>query len=257
VILDSAGKTVRTLRGTNTAGINRVTWDLRNETSAVPRMKTKPAYDAEFTMASDGTRAAVGFAGVSVLMPPGKYTVRLTVDGQSSSQPLTVLKDPNSVNVTDASIRAAAARLMTVQSELNNAAQVLTTIEDVRVKADSLLPQLTGTNADLRAATDSLEQKFMTLESRIVDLRLTGEGQDEVRWPVKLGGQLNYLAGGISVSDFAPTAQQRDVHAVLSKEAREVTAGLQALARDLTALNDRLRARGLKTINVAIPSIVF
>ena len=29
-------------------------------------------------------------------MPPGRYTVKLTVGGQSFTQPLEVLKDPNS-----------------------------------------------------------------------------------------------------------------------------------------------------------------
>jgi photosystem II stability/assembly factor-like uncharacterized protein len=259
VILDSAGKTVRTLQGTNTAGINRVTWDLRNEASKSPRLRTKPTYDPEFTMSPDGTRSATGFGTVSVLMPPGRYSVKLTVDGQSFTTPLMVLRDPNSTNVTDASIRAAAARLMTIQNELNTAADALTAIEGVRVQTGALEGDLaSANNADLRAATDSLEKKFIALESRILDLRLTGEGQDEVRWPVKLGGQLSYLAGGISASDFAPTAQQRDVHAVLSKETRDVYTGLQTLIRaDVAALNARLRARGLKPIDVALPAVVF
>jgi len=43
-------------------------------------------------MDSDGTRAAPGFGALSVLMPPGRYTVKLTVGGQSFTQPLEVRK---------------------------------------------------------------------------------------------------------------------------------------------------------------------
>ena len=39
-------------------------------------MRTKPMYDAEFTMDADGTRPAPGFGTLSVLMPPGRYTVK-------------------------------------------------------------------------------------------------------------------------------------------------------------------------------------
>ena len=40
--------------------------------------------------------------------------------------------------------------------------------------------------ADLRSSGDSLERKFVGVEERIIDLRMTGRGQDGVRWPVKL-----------------------------------------------------------------------
>src|SRR6478672_7597363 len=53
--LKSAGEAGRTLRGTATVGLTRVYWDLRKETTRSPRMRTKPMFDAEFTMDSDGT----------------------------------------------------------------------------------------------------------------------------------------------------------------------------------------------------------
>ena len=49
-ILDAAGKSVRTMRGTQQPGLNRVYWDLRDDATKTPRMRTKPMNDAEFTM---------------------------------------------------------------------------------------------------------------------------------------------------------------------------------------------------------------
>jgi photosystem II stability/assembly factor-like uncharacterized protein len=250
-IADATGKVVRKIDGTRQAGLNRVYWDLRNETTKSPRMRTKPTYDAEFTMAPDGTRDAPGFGTLAVLMPPGRYTVKLTVDGQTMTQPLDVLKDPNTL-VTDVDIKASSALLLSMQNDMNATTDMLNTIENVRAQIEAL-----NAPADVRAPADSVEKKFMSVEGNIVDLRMTGRGQDEVRYPVMLGGQLNYLAGGISASDFAPTAQQREVDQTLAKETRDTRAALQALIQnDLAKLNTLLRSKGLKTIDASLP-VVF
>jgi photosystem II stability/assembly factor-like uncharacterized protein len=250
-ISDAAGKAVRKIDGTRQAGLNRVYWDLRNESTKSPRMRTKPMYDAEFTMDPDGTRTAPGFGTLSVLMPPGRYTVKLAVDGQTFTQPLDVLKDPNTT-VTDADIRASNMLLTTMQNDMNATTDMLNTIENVRAQIEAL-----AAPADVRSSADSVEKKFMSVEGNIVDLRMTGHGQDEVRYPVKLGGQLNYLAGGISASDFTPTAQQREVDQGLAKDVKDTRAALQALIQnDLAKLNALLRSKGLKTIDASLP-VVF
>jgi hypothetical protein len=256
-ILDATGKTVRTLRGTATVGLNRVYWDLQNEPTRSPRMRTKPMFDPEFTMDADGTRSAPGFGTLSVLMPPGRYTVKLTVGGQSFTQPLDVLKDPNTP-IMDQDIRATAALLSTVQADMNTTTDMLNTIESVRAQVQSLASQIANdpAMAAVRAGGDSLEQQFLGIERNIVDPRMTGRGQDAVRYPVKLGGQLDYLAGNISASDFAPTSQQRAVGQVLAKQTRDTHSALQGLVQGaLAKFNVLLRSRGLKTIDV--PAVVF
>ena len=121
-----------------------------------------------------------------------------------------------------------------------------------------LQPAELANAAEVRASADTVEQKFMGVEGNIVDLRMTGRGQDEVRYPVKLGGQLNWLAGGVSASDYAPTSQQRQVGTLLNKQARDTRDALQKLiSGDLARLNAQLRAKGLKTIEVAMPAVVF
>ena len=250
-IFDAGGKSVRTINDSTTrAGLNRTYWDLRNTTPKPPRLRTKPTYNAEFTMNADGTRDAPGVGSISVLMSPGRYTVKLTAAGQSVTQPLDVLRDPNQAE-TLPQIRTAADALLALQKDHAVTIAMLNQIESVRLQIQAL------GSADVRAAGDSLERKFMDVESRLVDLRMTGRGQDEVRWPVKAAGQLSYLAGGISASDFPPTAQQREVQVILAKNVRDVRAALDRLIRtDLPAFNVVLRAKGLKMITVE-PGAVF
>jgi len=258
-ILDAAGKTVRTIQGTTRTGLNRVYCDLSNEPSKTARMRTKPLYDAEFTMDADGTRPAPGFGTLSVLMPPGRYTVRLTAAGKTMTQPLEVLKDPNET-VTALDMTASAELLKKVQADMTTSADMLLAIEGVRAQLDSLAAQIGGnaSMADVRAQGDSVGRKFVVVEGNLIDVRMTGRGQDEVRYPAKLGAQLNYLAGGIAASDFAPAAQQQKVGKVLAKQVRDTHAALQSLINtDLAKFNTLLRSRGLKTIDATVPAVVF
>jgi hypothetical protein len=257
-ILDATGKTVRTIQGTTRAGLNRVYWDLSNEPSKTARMRTKPLYDAEFTMDADGTRPAPGFGTLSVLMPPGRYTVRLTAAGKTMTQPLEVLKDPNE-RATALDMTASIDLLKKVQADMTTSADMLLTIESVRVQLDSLAAQIGNSSmADVRSQGDSLGRKFVVVEGNLIDVRMTGRGQDEVRYPAKLGAQLNYVAGGIAASDFAPAAQQQKVSQVLAKQVRDTHAALQSLINtDLAKFNTLLRSRGLKTIDATVPAVVF
>jgi hypothetical protein len=91
-VTDAKGAVVRTLRGTNGAGLNRVHWDLRYEPSAEVRLRTSPMYAAHIVPGPEG-RVAPGTSQLSILAPPGEYTVTLRAGGVEQSQTLEVRKD--------------------------------------------------------------------------------------------------------------------------------------------------------------------
>lgn len=256
-ILDSARTVVRTMRDTAQSGLNRVYWDLEGDAPAPARMRTKPMFNEAFELGRDGTRPAPGFGNITLLMPPGRYTVRLTVNGAQHTQPLEVRKDPHSA-ATLADVMAQHRAMLAIQRDHMAATEMLNTIESVRAQLVGMRSQLAGdAMADLRTAADALDGKLLAVEGRLIDPRMTGRGQDGVRWPARLGAQLSHLAGGITSSDFAPTAQQREVAAVLAKETRDVQAALRPiLAGDVATFNAMLRARGMKTIEVPAPATV-
>ena len=259
-IRDAAGKLVRTLSGARGVGLNRVHWDLGNQPTVPPRLRTKPLFNEQFALDPDGTRSAPGFGAISVLILPGKYTVQLTVDGQSYSQPLEVKKDPN-VTVTDLDMKASVDAQLQIQAQMAAAGDWVTSMEAVRVQVQQLTATLASDakNADILPAVDSVGRKFTDLERSVIDLRQTGQGQDGVRWPTQIAGQLNYLSGNLAASaDNAPNAPQRDVYMVLDRQSKATKTALDLLIqRDLAALNARLRARGLKEIELKLPPVVF
>ena len=258
-IEDAQGRAIRTLTGSRQAGINRVHWDLRNEATRAARLRTSPTYAPDVVVGPDSTRAAPGFGRVSVLMPPGRYTVKLRVGGQELTQPLEVRADPN-VGASESDIRAATEMLLRIQNDVNTTVDMVNTIEIVRAQAQSIVATLANDapRADVRRAADSLEKKFIALEEHLHQLRLTGQAQDGVRWPSKLGTKLVYLASGLASADFAPTAQQSEVHTIFQAEVRAHRAALeQLIARDLAQFNALAARRGVRAVSVELPRVVF
>ncbi len=276
-ILDSGGQTVRTLTGTKNVGINRVTWDLRGEQSTEVKMRTSPAYASEITVGADGTRAAPGAPRMSVLLPPGAYTVKLSLTGQELTQPLIVKKDPNSSG-TEAEIQTQVAMLLDLRNDLEKAADMVKQIELVRSQLYSIVTLLgtssagvppagdsgpavsagsaarQGDFAPIKAAADALDTKLIDIEENLIQRRLTGQGQDTVRWPPKLLTKINYLASGLGGSDFGPTTQQREVHVLFKQQLSSLRQRLDdVLNKDLDAFNRALRDRGIQNVMPHVP----
>jgi hypothetical protein len=249
-ILNQQGEVVRTLAGTNTAGINRIHWDLRDEPTTEVTLRTSPIYAPHIVPGPNG-RTAPGTGRLSILAPPGTYTVKLSVDGTEHTQPLTVLRDPNSGG-TEADIAAQTDMLVVLRRDMEAGADAVHRIESVRVQLDSLSRAVEDDSIKSAAAT--LQQQLMDLEMNLVDLRLTGGGQDGVRFGSKLLSKLNYLAAGLAGGDFKPTSQQAEVQQILAEQLRGHVAQLDGLlAKNLKAFNEMLRARNIPNIIARAP----
>jgi len=244
-IVDAEGKTLRTIRGTRSAGMNRVWWDLRTEQSKEVRLRTAPAYASEVRMNAEGWRALPEGGRMTILVPPGTYTVKLSVDGQDFSQPLTVFKDPNAGN--DADIQTQMAMLFDLRKDLESVADMVNQIESIRAQLGNLRPLLRG--ADLVKMADDLEKKLTDIEDNLIQRKFTGQGQDTVRFPPKLISKLNYLASGVSSGDFPPNTQQQEVHAMFKSQLANLRKQLdETVSQDLGNFNRMLRDRNIPNV---------
>ena len=78
---------------------------------------------------------------------------------------------------------------------------------------------------------------------------MTDTGQDRVRWPTRLAGRIAYLANAVSVADFRPAEQHREVHQLLKERLQTYQRELDTLLEnELPAFNRTLRERDLPTI---------
>ncbi|MFI5256851.1 MAG: sialidase [Gemmatimonadales bacterium] len=247
-ILDRQGQVVRTLDSArNVSGINRIYWDLRYAPSAEVRLRTSPMY-ADYIVPGPKGRVAPGTSTLRILAPPGTYTVKLDAGGASQTRTVVVQKDPHSGG-TDAQIAAQTRALLAIRGDLDSAAGAVGRIESARVQLDSI--RKTVADATVKQAAEALEQQFVELEMNIVDLRLTGEGQDNVRFASKLIEKLGYLSSEIASSDYRPTDQQEEVRQLLHGELHTHLAALDSLvATQLTAFNGMLRQRNVPAVVV-------
>ena len=251
-VLDSDGALVKKLDTNGRPGINRVYWDLRYEASETPRMRTKVLEHSHVPIGDDGWRPAGESGRVSPLAAPGEYTVRLTVGDDTLTQPLVVLKDPNSTG-TDLDISNQVAVLLELRDEANAVVDLIDEIESVRDQIYALGSRLAGDDRrdEIVAAGEDLDEKLIDLAMNLTDLRMSGgmAGQDRLRWPRQLYAKITSLAGYIGGSDFPPTTQQQAVHrrykALLlqyQNRMREIREG------DVAALNQLLRDRGIPNL---------
>jgi hypothetical protein len=87
------------------------------------------------------------------------------------------------------------------------------------------------------------------VEDTLFQVRVTGRGQDALRWPAKLAEQLLYLVNQVTSGDFAPTAAEREVHQLLHEQVGTCKAQLdQFVAKDLADFNAMLAEKKLSGI---------
>ena len=171
--------------------------------------------------------------------------MHLQVNEKTLTQPLEVLKDPNSEG-TAADIRVQTAMLEEIREDMNAAADAINRIELLRRQLEDLKDVVADRDdsEELGSDADSLIEALVAVEENLIQLRVTGAGQDFVRWPSKLVERLGYLGNTTAIGDFVPTDPSRAVHAVLQQELAEQQSELAELLRThVEAFNRMLRER--------------
>jgi len=186
------------------------------------------------------------------MMPPASCTIRLNAGGKQLTEKLELRKDPNSGG-GEAEIAEQMKMLTALKRDIDAAADVVNQIELVRGQIASLRQVLE--DAEIMQPAAALEQQLIGIEANLIELRLTGRGQDGVRWGSRLLGKFGYLAGGLAGTDCRPTTQQIEVQKVLEERLRKHQADLDAvLSSDLKALNELMRGRGVANIVTRRPT---
>ena len=116
------------------------------------------------------------------LVAPGDYRVRLQAGAQEYTTPLRILPDPHSAGTT-ATLQQQVAFALEVHGEISDVARLLNSIEwDKKQLAD--LEAMLGEHASkyvtvIEGAKD-LYGKLLALESKLVDVHLTGAREDSI-----------------------------------------------------------------------------
>ncbi len=216
----------------NQAGMQRWVWNLRyTPPTGLPRAYPMTAIYRDTPPTPEGP-----------LAQPGDYTVRLTVDGKSYTQPLTLKLDPR--------VTAAPAALAE-QSELTLLCyQGLNRVRAVQAEIGKLKTQVTAlkTRAGQGAMTDALiafEQKLTGLEGAAGGFRGGGGGGGGAGI-ARLAGEFLSIMNLVGEVDAQPTTQAKAAAQALQKSLDDQLARWQTLKGDeVNKLNAQLRQAGL------------
>ena len=182
-ILDSNGAIIRKIDGLARAGMNRVEWDFRYEPPRLVALRTTPPENEhiweERRFRGSDSRPILHWgikeAEVGPMALPGKYTVRLTVDGQSFTQPLTIVKNPNS-NASDEDLTASFKTQLQIRDDISKTADAVNKMEWMRKQLDVIAHMLGGRR---EPATASDQKKDQDKEQKKDQGKSQGEDQEK------------------------------------------------------------------------------
>ncbi|MDE3126606.1 MAG: glycosyl hydrolase [Gemmatimonadota bacterium] len=187
---------------------------------------------------------------------PGRYTVRLTADGRTYSQPLTVTLDPR-VRSTPADLARQLDLMQRINRALTDDHEAFNQIAGLRQQlqgvagrlgADSTMHEVVDSARALDVRADSLSVKFFQYRAKAAKWLF-------MNYPIQLNAKLVSLEGSVGGSDDAPTAQDEANFQTLRATLDARLADWRAMReRDVTALNALMRAHGISPVFVGGPS---
>jgi photosystem II stability/assembly factor-like uncharacterized protein len=219
-------------------GVHRVVWDLRYKAADLIK----------------GAKIDLGDPSVGPLVNPGAYTLRLKVDGQTLTAPVTVTPDPR-LHASAADMDEQLKFALAIRDDLSRITHLVKQLRAIRrqlVLRDELLkenPQarpLVKQGQELIAKVDALEAKLHNPKAEVTYDILAQPGG------TKLYSIYSPLLSWVMDSDGVPTQGMREVYADCARELHQHEAEMQALVSgDLARLNEA--ARKLDIPGVIIP----
>jgi hypothetical protein len=216
-----------------TPGLNRFEWNLR--------------YDG-FT----DFEGRIFWAGANrgPVAAPDAYRVRLTVDGQTQTQPFRVRIDPRlDGQVTPEALRERFDLALEIRDRLSEANEAVIRIRNIKAQIDDRIES--SEDVDLRTLGTDVKDRLGTVEEEIYQVR-NRSGQDPLNFPIKLNNKLGSLLGIVESAEARPTLQSYEVFEMLSDQLDgELERLVLIIEQDSGQLNDLLRALGLEEVDFA------
>ena len=220
------------MNGSAQAGINRVWWDLRYDAPTVVKLRTSLPDEPWVKNGTDGYRLMNLWTHYrSPAVAPGTYTVKLDVDGNTSTQTLPVLRDPNTLDA-EQDIQTLLKLQQQIRSEVNDDGDLINHIEWTRRQIEDLEPMLAADPkcADLVPAAKSLDEAEVAAERKMMDVEMTGRNEDQFRNPIGLYGRLTDLGERVDMSaDLPSTNSDIEVNQLLQQELAQARQALNEL----------------------------
>ena len=250
IITNQKNEPVKTIKEKAKKGINRLWWDFSNEETSNIVFRTKPLYADWFTLDKNKERADQSLYSFSIMSPPGTYNITLKSGANSMTKTLKVMKDPNSEG-TEKDINLQNELVTKIYADLNTTISHINSIEVIRRQLLDLKAMLKNSSSkkEFVQMVDKLENQFLEIEKQLIQLKITGTGQDGVRYQKMLVEKLRYLAANVQISDFKPADSYVEVYEILKGRLNSIAQKFEKLKTDnLSNTLDTLRNNKIEMI---------
>ena len=219
-------------RVTTDVGLNRFVWDMRH---------------------SDAVRfpSLILWAGEirGPKLPPGRYQVKLTVDGKSLTQNFEIKGDPR-LTTTPADYAKQLELGLKIRDKLSETHNAIIQIRDVRKQVEDLLKRVGAQSKPINDAGTALNKKLTTIEEALYQTK-NQSNQDPLNFPIRLNNKLAALGGVVGGAESAPNAQSYAVYDELVTAIDAELAKLsQIMKTDVPAFNQLVRDQNIPAVVV-------
>jgi hypothetical protein len=258
-ITDSSGTVVRTIRQLPRTGLNRATWDLRYDGAKQPELRTIPPDNPkiweEARFQGRETRPVIhwGIQGPQRQGPiaaPGRYTMRLVVNGATHIASFRVVHDP-ALPSSAAELAANTRMQVRIRDAINETVDMINRLEVSRKQIEDQL-KANANDAQLVAQLKEIDKKLYEVELLLLSRT---ELHSDDKWYVekyKLYLNLVWFLGevGTGASDVAGSAEYRPTDTqmgLMQQFDTELAAAKAAFKKvvdvDLKAFNEAMAGR--------------
>ncbi|GHF17514.1 hypothetical protein GCM10017044_09870 [Kordiimonas sediminis] len=245
-VRDSAGNVVRKLNGKSGKGLHRTAWDLRYDAPDAVNLSPRPRLPWEGDV-------------IGPMALPGTYTVTLstrikgTLTQVGDPQSFTVKTLPLSDEITED--RAALLDFQTKTSDLQRAVIAASrAVRDFGTRISHLDTAILRT----AAATEDDAQRLRNIKSAVADLSVALSGDRAIAsinepTPLSIQGRIGWIIFASWGSQSPVSGSHRESYEIAASEFTKAQADLQAIARDLAALEAELESKGAPATPGRIP----
>jgi len=150
------------------------------------------------------------------LAAPGTYQVRVTVDGQTETQPFAVRREPHVLkDVTDQDLREEFDLAIKVRDKASQANEAVLLVRGIKQQIEERKTKLDAKSANVAKALDEFAAQLSAIEGEIDQVKLQSS-QDPLNFLIKLNNKIAALQGVIESADVRPTDAAASVFRTLS-----------------------------------------
>jgi hypothetical protein len=189
----------------------------------------------------------VSSIGKGPMVVAGDYQVRLTVDGESQTQPLSVRNDPRLETNTDALVDQFN-MLIDIRDTITQVNRLIDQTSDLRKQAVAWHERTAGVDGkeEIASEAEKLISQLDEIRPKLIDVNIW---QSQL-YASGLHEKFNALFESVDSADQAPPKQARDVFTELGDQMEGLQAQVGNAQRAAGSLSQKINAAGLPAIGV-------